>query len=86
MLDPLVRAGVKKINVEAWAKNQPVNEARYQHMVSWCESELKGIIDAVDDGAVGKPSGVGLFIDDLAIRLGSGAASFGWEQIARTWG
>jgi hypothetical protein len=84
-LDPLVRAGARKVDPVWWAENRPVNEARYQHMVSFVETELLGVFDAVDDGHQGKPS-ADLFIDDKALRLGYGVDSVGWNTVARRYG
>ena len=48
-LDPLVRAGVVKVDRKAWDAEQPLHEARYQQMVQFCATTLKGLVDAVDD-------------------------------------
>ena len=85
MLDPLARVGKRRVNNEAWKKSQPVNIARYEQMVTFCRQELAGLIDAVDDGAVGKPS-CDLFIDDRALRYGHGQLGLLWGDIARIHG
>lgn len=84
-LNPLVRAGVKRINREWWEANQPVNEARYQQMLRFVDEELPGVFDAVDDGQQGKPS-ADIYIDDKALRLGHGADSVGWQTVAHRYG
>lgn len=77
--DPLVRAGVRKVNTKAWLESQQLNEARYQQMVAFAENELSGVFDAIDDGMQGKPS-VDLFIDDKALIYG-GSVGMGWHEI-----
>jgi len=84
-LDPLVRAGKKRIDPEAWKRSQPINEARYQQMLRFASERLRGVVDAVDDGMQGKPC-ADLFIDDRAVRLGNGPAAIGWKTIALIWG
>ena len=84
-LNPLVRAGIKKIDIDRWMKNQPLNEARYQHMISFVEEELPGIFDAVDDGLQGKPS-ADLYLDDKALGLGYGAHAVDWDEVTRMYG
>lgn len=84
-LDPLVRVGVKKIRREWWEANQPINEARYQQMLSFVAEHLSGVFDAVDDGQQGKPS-ADLYIDDKALRLGRGVDSVGWIGVAHRYG
>lgn len=85
MLDPLVRAGVVKNDRKAWEAEQPLHEARYQQMVQFCETSLKGLVDAVDDGRQGKPA-ADLYIDDRALRFGGGVDGHSWFDIARQFG
>ena len=85
-LDPLVRAGVRRVDLAAWKAAQELHEARYQQMVAFVEEELTGLIDAIDDGRQGKPAGVDLFIDDRVVRYGYGSMALGWDGIARLYG
>lgn len=84
-LDPLVRAGRKRINMDWWTANQPVNEARYQQMLTFVAEKLPGVFDAVDDGVQGKPS-ADMYIDDKALRLGHGAYAALWYNVAMMHG
>ena len=83
--DPLVRAGVRKVNLARWRAERPVHQARYRQMLAFVEQELAGIIDAVDDGLQGKPT-ADLFIDNRALRYGFGADALGWRAIAALYG
>lgn len=78
-LDPLVRAGARKVDLVEWARSRDVHQARYDQMLAFASAHLVGLIDAVDDGRQGKPS-VGLFIDDRAVRF------TGWAELAFTYG
>ncbi len=80
-LDPLVRAGLRRLDHEWWESNKDLNEARYQQMVEFCKTALDGIVDVVDDGQQGKPC-AGLFIDDRAMRFRFGD----WLRISRMYG
>lgn len=82
-LDPLVRAGVKKINMTWWEFNQELNQARYEQMIGFVNAELPGVFDAIDDGEQGKPS-ADVYLDDKAIRLGPGAQT--WASVADIYG
>jgi hypothetical protein len=84
-LDPLVRAGVVKLDRKAWEAEQPLHEARYQQMMQFCATQLKGLVDAVDDGGQGKPA-ADLYIDDRALRFGGGVDGHNWSDIARQFG
>ena len=84
-LDPLIRAGVVRLDRKAWEAEQPLHEARYQQMVQFAATQLKGLVDAVDDGAQGKPV-ADLFIDDRALRFGGGVDGHSWFDIARQFG
>jgi len=84
-LDPLVRAGVKRVDMRRWAGDQAFAEQRYQQMVAFVEKELPGVFAAIDDGQQGKPL-VDMLIDDLAMRYGHGATALGWRALASLWG
>lgn len=84
-LDPLVRAGVVKVDRKAWEAEQPLHEARYQQMVAFCATTLKGLVDAVDDGEQGKLL-ADVYIDDRALRFGGGVDGHNWFDIARQFG
>ncbi len=64
---------------------EPLHEARYQQMVQFCATQLKGLVDAVDDGGQGKPV-ADLYIDDRALRFGGGVDGHNWFDIARQFG
>jgi hypothetical protein len=86
MLDPLVRAGVKKVDMARWETgSRDLNQARFDQMVSFAETELDGIFDAIDDGKVGKVS-ADLYIDDRALRFGVGLSGARWADIAKQYG
>lgn len=84
-LDPLVRAGARRIDMEQWKKSQVINIARHKQMLDFVAEKLPGVFDAIDDGAAGKPS-VQMFIDDRARCLGRGAGGLTWEQITDLYG
>lgn len=84
-LDPLVRAGVRAVNMDQWRKSQQINIARHKQMLAFVANNLPGVFDAIDDGACGKPS-CDRFIDDRAIGLGRGAGKLPWAEIADLWG
>ena len=83
--DPLVRAGLRKVNLARWRAELPVHRARYRQMMEFVERELSGIIDVVDDGLQGKPT-ADLFIDNRALRYGFGADALGWRGITALYG
>ena len=85
-LDPLVRAGVRKVHLGEWQRSRAVNEARYQQMLGFVRRELPGVFDAIDDGAAGKLPGVDLFVDDRAVRFGYAVGAAGWPEIAEMYG
>ncbi len=85
MLDSLVRAGVRPLDVERWRKSQPIHLARYRQMLTFATERLAGIFDAVDDGAAGKPI-VDCIIDNIALRLGDGMGGVGWYVIQEMYG
>lgn len=80
-VDPLHRAGVR--NRKQTPENQALNVARYEQMVRFCEEELPGIFDAIDDGVQGKPS-AHIYIDDKAVMYGP--LGWNWRQIAEIYG
>jgi hypothetical protein len=84
-LDPLVRAGVKRIDHDRWARMRFINEARFSQMVKFVNDELPGMFVSVDDGRQGKPN-CDLIIDDKALRFGPGMLGASWPQIAGMWG
>lgn len=86
MLDPLIHAGVRAVNMKAWKRAQPINIARYHQMLKHVSEELPGVFDAIDDGRGGKPAGVDMFIDDRAFRYGNGQFALGWQSIGRMFG
>lgn len=83
--DPLVRAGIRKVNRARWERERPVHWARYFQMLKFVERELPGVFDVIDDGLQGKPL-ADLFIDDKALRYGFGADALGWSTIAAHYG
>ena len=85
-LDPLVRRGVRRADPVRWERNRGVNQARYAQMLDACDHPpLAGLFDAIDDGAAGKPS-VDCFIDDRALRVGTGPGALSWAEIAFLYG
>lgn len=84
-LDPLVRSGLKRVNMERWKKNSVVNQARFEQMIAFVEAELPGVFAAIDDGMQGKPS-ADMYIDDKALRLGYGSLGVGWPDVAQLYG
>ena len=85
MLDPLVRAGVVRLDMEHWRKSQELHRARYQQMLAFVAEHCVGWFDAIDDGAAGKPI-VDLFIDNNALRLGGGLGGVGWRAVGKAYG
>ena len=81
--DPLVRAGVRRPNEAAIAQSRSLHWARYEQMRKFVETELAGLIDAIDDGLQGKPL-ADLFVDDRAAEFGMG--SNGWLDLAQLYG
>ncbi len=84
-LDPLVRAGVRRINIRWWQQSQPINQARYDQMVAFVEAELPDVFAAIDDGVQGKAS-ADLYLDDKALQLGYGPYGAGWTDIIEMYG
>jgi hypothetical protein len=81
-LDPLGLVGFDR---KVWEAEQPLHEARYQQMVQFCATTIKGLVDAVDDGGQGKPV-ADVYIDDRALRFGGGVDGHNWFDIARQFG
>jgi hypothetical protein len=80
-LDPLVRAGIRIVDEEAWLTDRVLHQARYDAMVAFVSAALSGVFDVIDDGEQGKPN-VDLFIDDrMALALG-----VNWSMIASVYG
>lgn len=84
-LDPLVRAGVKVVNMKQWKRSQGINVARHRQMLAFVAERLPGVFDAIDDGAAGKPT-VDRFIDDKALQLGAAYGGLGWWTVAEMYG
>lgn len=84
MLDPLVRAGAKRLNMRQWELKRELHHARYQQMLDFVAKELPEVFDAIDDGSAGKPL-VDMIIDYRAMRDG-GPSAADWTEIARLYG
>lgn len=84
-LDPLVRAGVRKVNLVQWKKEQPLHKARYAEMVEFVRKELPNVFASVDDGMQGKPE-VDLFLDDRALGFGPDKQFHNWKEVAHLYG
>lgn len=82
-LDPLVRAGVRKVDRAHWEKHKHKHEKRYEAMVKWVRLNLPGVFTAIDDGRQGKPD-VDLFIDDKGVSPME--ARGGWSAVAQRYG
>lgn len=78
-LDPLVRAGVRRLDEKMFQRFKPLHWGRYLQMLSFVQAELPGVFDAIDDGSCGKPL-VDFFIDDKAL------SASGWGEIADAYG
>lgn len=79
--DPLVRAGIRKVNLARWEAERPIHWARYFQMRAFVAAYLPGVFAVIDDGIQGKPL-ADLFIDDRALRYGFGHDAVGWQGIA----
>lgn len=80
--DPLVRTG--DVGRYPTDESRMIEANRYRQMVEFCDSQLPGIFNAIDDGRQGKPA-ADLFIDDKAIRFG-GPDGMEWKEIAGLYG
>ena len=85
MLDPLVRAGARRVDRKEWEKARPIHEARYRQMLEFIEREVGHLVDAVDDGTQGKPI-VDVWIDDKALRFGGGTDGYTWADVRDMFG
>lgn len=85
LLDPLVRAGVRRVDIAQWRRSQGLHIARYRQMLDFVAMHLPGVFDAVDDGASGKPN-VDRFVDDRSLRPGRGVGGVTWPEIAELFG
>lgn len=83
--DPMVRAAIKRMDLEAWPSAQLINEARYQQMLQFVDDQLSGIFAVVDDGIQGKPA-ADMYIDDKAVNFGEGLHGTDWGAIIGTYG
>lgn len=84
-LDPLVRAGVKRLNRARWERDKALHQARYQQMLDFVAAALPDVFDAIDDGQAGKLV-ADLYIDNRALRYGIGLDAVGWRGIAARYG
>jgi hypothetical protein len=80
-LDPLVTAGVVKVDPVLWKEQQGFFENRYQEMLAFVLAYLPGVFHAIDDGLQGKPV-VDLHIDAKARAFNQG----GWPAIMQCFG
>lgn len=83
--DPLVRNGVKKVDMAQWQKDAMVAQARYDQMLEFVEKYLSGIFDGIDDGQQGKPT-VDLFVDDKGKMFRLKNPEKSWRKISRKYG
>lgn len=84
-MDPMVRAGIRRVHRQAWEEDRALNEARYQQMIRFVEAELAGVFAVIDDGMQGKPC-ADLFVDDRALRYGHGVTGLNWNDISHIYG
>ncbi|MFA6166772.1 MAG: hypothetical protein WC700_09155 [Gemmatimonadaceae bacterium] len=84
-LDPLVAAGVRRLDVERFKAGRVLEQARYQQMLDFVAENLEGVIDAVDDGRCGKVA-ADIFVDDKALGFGLATDRVGWAEIAARYG
>lgn len=78
--DPLHRAGFQSVAPRHWKAALDVHWARWFQMLRHVDGELRGLIDAVDDGQQGKPC-ADLFLDDH-----TPAGPIDWNEIAHRFG
>ena len=79
-MDPLVMAGLRKVNDERWVKNRTLNQARYVQMITFVKRELSGVFSLIWEHQ-GKPS-ADVFIDDRAAPF----RIDGWSGVAHLYG
>lgn len=84
-LDPLVRAGIRKVDHALWESKRAMHAARIEHMVEFCKTDLPGVFDAIDYGECGKML-ADLFIDNNALRLGPGQLGVSWDKVVDMYG
>lgn len=88
-LDPLVQAGVVKLDLKNIERDKDLAEARYQEMRAFIEAELPDLFDAIDDGHQGRPWAQ-LYIESprtiVHHPFGDGESAWSWDQIAETHG
>ena len=80
-LDPLVTAGVIKVDPVLWKEQQGFYESRYQEMLAFVLAHLPGVFHAIDDGLQGKPV-VDLHIDAKALAF----RQSGWPGLMQCFG
>jgi hypothetical protein len=82
-LDPLARAGVRRVNPFHWAAARELHRDRYDFMATtWRDHpELHRLFDAVDDGAAGYPA-----VDLLVTEALLDALPHGWNSVAAMHG
>lgn len=87
MLDPLVRAGVRKFNREQWTLDRERHRTAFAQMVAFVGVHLPGVFAAIDDGKQGKPI-ADYYIDNRAISIGGNpfTAAVAWGKIAQRFG
>lgn len=85
LLNPLVRSGAVPFDMDQWKASQHIHLARYRQMLDFIGQRCIGWFDAIDDGAGGKPL-VDMFIDDRALRLGTGLGALGWWALEEMYG
>lgn len=83
--DPLVRAGLRRVDLKRWEAERPIHWARYQQMRRFCEQELPGVFDVIDDGLQGKPL-ADVYLDNHALRFGPAPDDIDWREIAFRYG
>lgn len=86
-LDPLVRAGVRRVDRRNLERDQRKAQDRYQEMLDFVELELPDFFDAIDDGTQGKLV-ADLYIDDKAAHHNPFGipGSMAWQEIAELYG
>lgn len=82
MLDPLIVAGITRIDLAVWAREQPIYQARFDQMLSLCSGQLRGLFHGVDDGQQGKPV-LDLLIDR---RVFGYRPTDGWLKLKSLYG
>lgn len=83
--DPLVRAGVRRVDLRRWEAERPVHWARYFQMRRFVELHLAGIIDVIDDGLQGKPV-ADVYIDNRAVGFGAAPERIDWRDLSARYG